>query len=113
MKFYDAQIDGMTEAEIRNYERSKKSYEGMNNKEERIMANKINEEFSGAKIFTELAKNAAIRLQVLSELFSDASNLPKNVDNGFINHEAARLECVLSSQADTICQLLSLAENRD
>ena len=28
MKFYDAQIDSMTEAEIRNYEKSKKAHEG-------------------------------------------------------------------------------------
>lgn len=27
MKFYDAQIDSMTEAEFRNYEKSKKAHE--------------------------------------------------------------------------------------
>ena len=30
MNFYDAQIDSMTEAEFRNYEQSKKTYEERN-----------------------------------------------------------------------------------
>lgn len=66
-------------------------------------------DFEGLKLvdlFNAVTSGAVAKLNVISELFNTAGNLPTDAPEDFIKYEAARLEAITRAQINGICDCL-------
>lgn len=66
-------------------------------------------DFEGLKLvdlFNAVTSGAVAKLNVISELFMTAGNLPKDAPEDFIKYEAARLEAIMRNQINGLCDCL-------